>query len=131
MKIISIVILILLIIGGFVLFVQSNKTTQTTSTEKLLNTATQSPKPTTVTKVYTLVDVSQHASENDCWVVIEDKIYNATAFIAKHPGGKTILNGCGKDATKLFNERPTNNKGPHPDAAGLELKKLYIGDLKK
>lgn len=52
---------------------------------------------------YTLEEVATHKSKADCWMVIEKKVYNVTPFIASHPGGEMILNGCGKDATELFN----------------------------
>lgn len=123
-KIIGVIILVILAVGGIVLFMQRNSAPAS-------KTVVQSPKPVAVAKTYTPGDVSLHASETDCWMIIEDKVYNATEFISKHPGGKAILNGCGKDATRLFEERPTNNQGPHPDAAKSALEKLYIGDLKK
>ena len=80
-------------------------------------------------KSYTLADVSQHSQAEDCWMAIEGKVYDVTNFVSKHPGGKAILNGCGKDATIFFNERPTNDRGPHPDSAKAQLPQYYIGDL--
>ena len=82
-------------------------------------------------KMYTLEDVAAHNSKTDCWMIIEGNVYNATSFVAKHPGGTVILNGCGMDATTLFNERPASGKGPHPDTAAEVLKTLYIGKLVK
>lgn len=101
------------------------------------NTSNLLPSPTSTTsvssevKTYTLADISQHAIETDCWMAVEGKVYNVTDFVGKHPGGKAILGGCGKDATILFNERPTNNKGPHPDEAREILKTFEIGTLAK
>ena len=79
---------------------------------------------------YTITEVATHNLEADCWMVIEGKVYDVTKFIPGHPGGKAILNGCGKDATALFNERPTNNRGPHPAQARATLNPYYIGELK-
>lgn len=87
------------------------------------------PATTPASKSYTLQEVSQHATAQDCWLVIENKVYNVTDFVAKHPGGPGIVRGCGKDATTLFNERPTNVKAPHPAQAREQLKDFYIGDL--
>lgn len=82
-------------------------------------------------KSFSINEVANHNSESDCWMVVKDKVYDATSFVVNHPGGPAILKGCGMDATKLFEERPTNNKGPHPDKAREQLAKLYIGELDK
>jgi len=34
---------------------------------------------------YTYSDVSEHASKKDIFVVIHDKVYNASSFIDEHP----------------------------------------------
>lgn len=91
---------------------------------------TTTPPTSSDVKSYTLPEVAVHNTESDCWMAIEGKVYNVTDFIPKHPGGKAIVGGCGKDATSLFNERPTNNKGPHPAQAKALLPTYYIGDLK-
>lgn len=62
-------------------------------------------------------------------MIINGKVYNVTKWIPKHPGGNVILQGIGKDATSLF-----NNKGGgsgHSAAAHKILAKYYIGDLAK
>jgi hypothetical protein len=40
---------------------------------------------------YTLADVAKHNSATDCWMVINDKVYDVTSFIDEHPGGDVIL----------------------------------------
>lgn len=86
---------------------------------------------TSETKTYSLEEVAIHDSAADCWMAIEGKVYDVTEFIPNHPGGQAILGGCGKDATTLFNERPTNNAGPHPAQAKGLLEGFYIGDLEQ
>lgn len=140
-KIIVGVIIAIAALGGIYFFTM-NKNSSVQQQPMVTNT----PSPTTMTtpdvtkttatesgaiKMITLAEVAKHATETDCWMVISDKVYDVTKFIPNHPGGKLIIGGCGKDATKLFNERPTNNKGPHPASAQEALKKLYIGDLQK
>ncbi len=78
---------------------------------------------------YTLLAVSRHSSVSDCWMVIAGKVYNVTNFINIHPGGDAMLPGCGKDATLLFETRPTGSNTPHSDAARKLLPAFYIGDL--
>ncbi len=81
------------------------------------------------TKSYTLGEVAQHNTETNCWMAIEGKVYDVTKFIPTHPGGRAIIGGCGKDATVLFNERPTNDRGPHPAQAKALLPQYEIGIL--
>ena len=55
-------------------------------------------------KEYTLQEVSNHNKENDCWVVVNEKVLNLTNFLSDHPGGKkAILLFKGKDASEEFN----------------------------
>lgn len=39
-----------------------------------------------ITNIYTMEQVSQHTSEDDCWVVINGEVIDATSFILSHPG---------------------------------------------
>lgn len=79
---------------------------------------------------YTMEEVKQHAEAGECWMVIDDKVYDLTEFVNMHPGGKAILEGCGKDATKLFEERPMGSGTPHSNRARKLLENYLIGYLK-
>merc|ERR1711959_610779 len=51
----------------------------------------------------TAADVAKHSTDKDCWVIIGDDVYDVTAFLADHPGGKkAIMLFAGKDATEEF-----------------------------
>ena len=82
-------------------------------------------------KKITLEEIKKHNTNEDCWFAIEGKVYDVSQFIInkKHPGGAAILQGCGKDATELFNTRPMGSKTPHSVRAREILKQFYIGDL--
>ena len=47
----------------------------------------------------TLAEVAMHASADDCYLVIRDRVYDVTKFADEHPGGKIILTYAGEDAT--------------------------------
>ena len=50
-----------------------------------------------------LTEIEKHNKENDCWVILYDKVYDLTKFIDEHPGGKdSIMLYAGKDATEAF-----------------------------
>ena len=56
-----------------------------------------------MTTSLTLEEVAKHASETDCWIVIDSVVYDVTKFLKNHPGGKGILlEYAGKDATEAF-----------------------------
>ena len=82
-------------------------------------------------KSYTLAEIAEHASADDCWFAIEGKVYDVTEFIASgnHGGGDTIIEGCGLDATELFNTRPMGSGTPHSDTARGFLPNFEIGTL--
>lgn len=59
--------------------------------------------PTRKLREFTLSEVSEHWSPNDCWVVVFDRVYDITTFIDSHPGGQYImLEYAGRDATIAF-----------------------------
>ena len=88
-------------------------------------------------KAYTLSEVAQHASKDDCWAIISGDVYDLTEFINRHPGGDEILRACGTDGTTLFNSRQTQDGqavgsgAPHSQAAQEQLAKLKIGTINK
>lgn len=96
----------------------------------------QSPPKSNV-KTYTLEEVAKHGADKDnyvdCWTVIHDKVYDITKFVdsGKHPGGESINEACGKDATTLFETRSIGSGTPHSAKARSMLEQYYIGDLKK
>jgi|TARA_B110000208_G_scaffold179101_1_gene227586 cytochrome b involved in lipid metabolism len=41
--------------------------------------------------VYTVDDVAAHCTGDDCWIIVDDGIYDVTAFVDVHPGGRSAL----------------------------------------
>ncbi|OJJ44734.1 hypothetical protein ASPZODRAFT_27373 [Penicilliopsis zonata CBS 506.65] len=49
--------------------------------------------------------VSQHATPNDCWIVVDRQVWDVTDFLEEHPGGSAIiLKYAGRDATTAYAE---------------------------
>lgn len=94
--------------------------TQATSTSPGTPTisATQTPR-------YTMAEVAQHASADSCWTAVDGGVYDVTAWIGQHPGGRDrILGLCGKDGTAAF----TTQHGSSQRVAGV-IAGFRIGDL--
>jgi len=55
------------------------------------------------TSVLTREQVSHHKTADDCWVILNNKVYDVSNFLGDHPGGKkAIMVYAGKDATEEF-----------------------------
>lgn len=78
----------------------------TTESNKTMPTINHTPKKVKIIeqKEFTVEQVSQHATESDCWIIVNGQVINTTSFLNKHPGGKQVLLlWAGKDATTEFN----------------------------
>jgi hypothetical protein len=61
------------------------------------------------TKELTYSDVSEHTSKKDLYVVIHDKIYNASSFVDEHPYVSPAYSRClPENLRRLYN--PMNRK---------------------
>ncbi|KAH8203652.1 hypothetical protein TruAng_002182 [Truncatella angustata] len=99
-------------------------------------------------KEYTYQDVAEHNTKKDLFMVIHDKVYDATKFVDEHPllpatHGPRVLNGRatdmdrdsggeevmldvgGQDATEAFEDVG------HSDEARETLEQLLVGSLKR
>ncbi len=71
---------------------------------------------------YTLDDVAAHATIDDCWLVVDGMVYDASGYAAAHPGGASrIADICGTDATEAFRNQHGNQGSPNRTLAGFEL----------
>lgn len=75
-----------------------------------------------------LAEIARHNSTKDCWLLINNKVYNVTSFIAAHPGGSgTIIPNCGKDSTQAYNTK--GGKSSHSANANAMLVDYFIGNF--
>ncbi|XP_065317682.1 cytochrome b5 reductase 4-like isoform X4 [Gordionus sp. m RMFG-2023] len=71
-------------------------------------------------------ELCKHNTENDCWMSIQNNVFNMTPYLEYHPGGiEELMKGAGKDATTLFME--IHKWVNYPKL----LAKCYIAPLKK
>jgi cytochrome b involved in lipid metabolism len=126
-KIIYIIIGFLVVGGGVFMWMQNEDKKMAEEISKM-----EAPKEqienavVATTSKYSLAELSQHSTRDNCWIGIEGKVYNVTTFIDKHPGGDKILQGCGKDSTALFNKIKAHAK----QSVQALKEKFYIGEIK-
>ena len=68
------------------------------------------------------MQVAEHATAKDAWVIVKGRVYDVTAYVEEHPGGAAILKNAGGDATEGF-------QGPqHPPRVFDIIDDFLIGD---
>ncbi len=114
------------LIAGLV-FYQNNKPDASTSGQDTgSNNSGNSNPPVQLT--LDTKEISQHNLRTDCWLIINNKVYNVTGYLSIHPGGTgTITPYCGKEATQAFNTKDIGK--PHSTSANNLLTDYYIGNL--
>ena len=120
-------ILIAALISGVIFAgcVEEDETTSPVPTEQQDTTTPQTGEQNT----FSLEEVAQHNSAQDCWIVVRGKVYNVTTIPCHGGGGgPLILDRCGTDATELWETKPVTGE-PHSQSAQDILDEYYIGDL--
>ncbi|KAG5031566.1 hypothetical protein AAZX31_06G126100 [Glycine max] len=78
----------------------------------------------TLTNFYSIKDLSQHTTKDDCWILVDGKVYDVTQYLDDHPGGDdVILAATGKDATEEFED------AGHSKSAREHMEQYCIGEL--
>ena len=108
-----------LLASVYVLFKQRNS-------QKNSSSSTESKKIKVANKIRNDIkvqEVSKHNVKDDCWIIVDGKVYDVTDYVDDHPGGDSILNNAGNDST-------VGVHGPqHPESVWEVLKLFYIGDV--
>jgi cytochrome b involved in lipid metabolism len=116
-------VITIVIITLFLAMQYQNNVISVTNNPNSSNTGINSSTITLTTN-----ELAKHNSAQSCWLLIENKIYDATNYASIHPGGADrITNFCGKDATQAFLTK--GGRGSHSQNAFAQLGVLYIGEL--
>jgi cytochrome b involved in lipid metabolism len=77
----------------------------------------------------TVAEVQKHNTAKDCWTVINNNVYDLTSYIARHPGGESVLTAiCGKDGTNAFTGQHASDNLPKDVLADFAVGTLVPGD---
>ncbi|GAB4027871.1 MAG: hypothetical protein Fur0011_6870 [Candidatus Microgenomates bacterium] len=124
------IVLIGVVIGAYYYFVPSKELTSGSPNPSAIVGGEAGQSQLAEVEKYSMAELSTHNNKEDCWLLLNGKIYDVTPYVESgfHPGKDSILMGCGKDATEIFNNRP-NGSGSHSERARKMLSKYYKGEL--
>lgn len=75
-----------------------------------------------------LAELAQHNTRSDCWICIQNTVYDVTRFLPYHPGGSRIVEHyAGRDATAAY-LRNHSDFGPLEGVANCVVGPLVVGD---
>ncbi|KAH7066591.1 hypothetical protein BKA63DRAFT_495511 [Paraphoma chrysanthemicola] len=77
-------------------------------------------------KQFTRQEIEKHDREDDCWIVVDGKVYDATSVMQWHPGGKAAVLG---HAGKVHAETTSEFESIHDGYAYQKLKECVIGTV--
>ncbi|KAI3761857.1 hypothetical protein L1987_52279 [Smallanthus sonchifolius] len=93
------------------------------SSNQTLKKSVSSPFMNTTSLTFSMSDVKKHNSADSAWIVVHGHIYDCTAFLKYHPGGRdSILINAGTDCTEEFD-------AIHSDKAKKLLEEYRVGEL--
>ncbi len=135
MPIIIIIIVAIAIVAIRENFLSKNKPAGKNNIENA--TENTEERKTSEQRFITKEEVAKHNNKDDCWMIIRNKVYDVTPFIALGQHPPQIELGCGKEATKLFETKITEtgekigSGKPHSEKAWKLLENYYLGELQQ
>lgn len=49
-------------------------------------------------------ELAQHCTLESAWISLNGVVYDVTIYMAYHPGGLKLLEGCGRECSNLFSK---------------------------
>ena len=84
-------------------------------------------------KLITLQEVQEHSKPDDCWIVVNDSVYNISPYIKKHEDlckEMKLTDSCGSDASSIWNTKEKGEKS-HKRKAVMAFERSKVGILTK
>lgn len=77
---------------------------------------------------YTVEDIAQHDTEDDCWMIYDNGVYDLTNYLDDHDRYLDIREWCGGDITEAF-ETKDGISQDHRSSSYALLEEFRIGDI--
>lgn len=78
----------------------------------------------------TAQEIAKHNNSSDCWLIINQNVYNVTTYLNQHPGNAgTILPYCGQEATAAFDDKGRPGGSSHSAFANNLLNDFLLGPV--
>jgi len=107
--------------------INSNPTPSDTNKPIVDTNTAQNNSPTSVQVSLTLSEVAKHNSSGNCWMVINNNVYDLSVYVS-HPGGSGYLSYCGTNSTSGYDTKGGRGSG-HSSYADSLLANYLIGQL--
>lgn len=79
---------------------------------------------------YSLAEVKLHNLQTDCWMAIDEQVYDITAYLPSHPTNPEVIEPwCGKEASQAWQSKTIGR--PHSPRAHELLHYYHIGKLRQ
>lgn len=86
--------------------------------------------PAATERLITPAELARHGSPDDCWMAIEGKVYDVTAYLPEHPSPpERVLPWCGRESSEAYATKGKDR--PHTSHADQLLEKYWIGLIVK
>ncbi len=71
---------------------------------------------------FSMAEVEENSTPDSCWVAIEGRVYDLTAWIDEHPGGPARIEQiCGTEASDAFFGQHHGQERPREQLAEFEI----------
>jgi len=76
----------------------------------------------------TQAEITRHNQDGDCWIIVDDNVYNVSRYLQVHPGlATTIWPYCGRDGTVGYDTKDAGR--PHTRTADSLLTQYLLGPV--